>query len=154
MGNGSGLKISVIGYAHLRSSISINTLVLKDLLHVPEITKNLISISKFCRDNNIFFEFHSNTCYVVHQVTKRVLHHNILKNGLYIFPTSQSVSQYSVNSLSFIADKINVNTWHEYFGHCSFNVLKQIPSQCNIHVYDNIQFCSTSFSSHKYFKNL
>ena len=83
MGNGTGLKISAIGFAHLRYSTSNNTLVLKDLLHVPEITKNLINISKFCRDNNIFFEFHSNTCYVVHQVTKRVMLHRMLNQVVF-----------------------------------------------------------------------
>jgi len=142
MGNDTGLKISTIGSAHIRSSTSNNNLVLKDLLHVPEITKNLISVSKLCIDNNVFFEFHSNTCYVIHQVTKRVMLQDILKNGLYIFPTLLSVSQCSVNSLSFTADKINVNTWHERFGHCNFKVLKQIMSHCNIRVSDNIQFCS------------
>ena len=55
MGNGTGLKISAIGSANLRSSTSNHDLVLTDLLHVPNITKNLISVSKFCRDNNVIF---------------------------------------------------------------------------------------------------
>ena len=84
MGNVTGLKISAIGYSRTRSSTFNKTIVLKDLVHVPAITKSLISVSKFCHDNNVFFEFHSNTCYVVHQVTKRVLLQGILKDGLYI----------------------------------------------------------------------
>jgi len=55
MGNGTGLKISAIGSTNLRSSTSNHDLVLTDLLHVSDITKNLISVSKFCRDNNVIF---------------------------------------------------------------------------------------------------
>lgn len=33
---------------------------LDSLMHVPNITKNLISVSKFAHDNNVFFEFYSN----------------------------------------------------------------------------------------------
>jgi hypothetical protein len=43
-------------------SCSINTdtcpLALTNILHVPEISKNLLSVHKLARDNNIFFEFH------------------------------------------------------------------------------------------------
>jgi len=55
MSNGIDLKIYVIGSANLRSSTSNHDLVLTNLLHVPDITENLISVSKFCHDNNIIF---------------------------------------------------------------------------------------------------
>jgi hypothetical protein len=34
-------------------------LILKNILHVPNASKNLVSVHKFTYDNNIFFEFHS-----------------------------------------------------------------------------------------------
>uniref|UniRef100_A0A151UEF3 Uncharacterized protein n=1 Tax=Cajanus cajan TaxID=3821 RepID=A0A151UEF3_CAJCA len=40
------------------------TLSLNNLLLVPSITKNLVSVSQFARDNDVFFEFHSNYCFV------------------------------------------------------------------------------------------
>lgn len=53
MGNGIGLSISHVG----SNSFVTNSRVLhlKNLLLVPSITKNLISVSQFCTDNNVFF---------------------------------------------------------------------------------------------------
>jgi len=55
MGHGKGLLISHISSVNFRSSTSNKPLFLTDLLHVPAITKNLLSVSKFCRDNNVIF---------------------------------------------------------------------------------------------------
>lgn len=53
MDNGTGLPISRIGY----TSFETNSRFLhsKDLLHVAFITKNLLSVSQFCADTDIFF---------------------------------------------------------------------------------------------------
>lgn len=37
--------------------VSHHKLVLDNVLHVPSITRNLISVSKFSVDNNVVFEF-------------------------------------------------------------------------------------------------
>ena len=56
VGNGKGLPIHHIGHTSFSSSfIPSKTLALKQLLHVPEITKNLLSVSKFAADNHVFF---------------------------------------------------------------------------------------------------
>ena len=56
VGNGQRLNIESVGLANIKtSSISHTNLVLKHLLHVPKITRNLLSVSKFAQDNNIFF---------------------------------------------------------------------------------------------------
>lgn len=62
MGNGQGLAINSIDSSLITSPFSPNVkLSLNNLLHVPAITMNLISVSKFAKDNNVFFEFHPNT---------------------------------------------------------------------------------------------
>jgi hypothetical protein len=54
--SGSGMPISHLGqttiHAHNRD------LILKDVLHIPDASKNLISVHKFTSDNNVFLEFH------------------------------------------------------------------------------------------------
>ena len=58
---------------------------LKQLLHVPTITKNLLSVSKFAHDNDVFFEIHSHSYLVKDQTSKTVLLEGKFKNGLYVF---------------------------------------------------------------------
>ena len=74
IGNGQGLSIKSSGYTKFVSPINPRvSLSLKQLLHVPAITKNLISVSKFSKDNNVFFEFYPNHCAVKSQGTNEVL---------------------------------------------------------------------------------
>lgn len=48
MGNGKDLPIKKIGYTTIQSNFNPSvSLTLQNLLHVPDITKNLISVSKF-----------------------------------------------------------------------------------------------------------
>lgn len=82
-GNAIGLPIHHIGHNSFFSNSRV--LHLKILLHVPSITKNLISVSQFCSDNNVFFEFHSTSCFVKDQATKRVLLEGAVDGGLYKF---------------------------------------------------------------------
>jgi hypothetical protein len=65
IGNGQGLPIASVGSMSISSPFGpTTTLKLNNLLHVPSKTKNLVSVSQFAKDNNVFFEFHSNLCYV------------------------------------------------------------------------------------------
>lgn len=59
---------------------------LNNLLHAPGIARNLIFVSKFAKDNNVFFVFHCNYCFVKSQASKEVLLEGFLDaGGLYYF---------------------------------------------------------------------
>ena len=59
IGNGQGLDIHSSGSSVFTSPVKPQiTLTLNKLLHVPTITRNLISVSQFAKDNFVFFEFH------------------------------------------------------------------------------------------------
>lgn len=60
LGNGLGVHIANIGESCIEcdSSTFTRKIHLKNLLHVPNITKNLLSVSQFAKDNQVFFEFH------------------------------------------------------------------------------------------------
>ena len=64
IGNGISINIQHIGHSLLHSTDSNSLFKLDNLMHVPTIAKNLISVSQFAKDNNIFFEFYPNSCYV------------------------------------------------------------------------------------------
>ncbi|KAK6120608.1 hypothetical protein DH2020_045641 [Rehmannia glutinosa] len=104
VGNGQGLNI-----AHFGNSIVVppdsdphskHSFLLKNLLHVPHITKNLISVSQFAQDNHVFFEFNPSFCLVKDQCTGNVLLQGALRNGLYSFSLSSSKSSASQPSFS------------------------------------------------------
>lgn len=67
VGDGSSLSISHIGDSIVPSASSF--LKLKNILCVPSITKNLISVSKLAQDNNIVVEFYSDFCVVKDKTT-------------------------------------------------------------------------------------
>lgn len=56
--------------------------MLTNVLHVPDITKNLISISQFLKDNKAFIKFHSSFCVVKDLITHKPLLRGVLNNGL------------------------------------------------------------------------
>ena len=58
-----------------------------------DITRNLLSVSQFSKDNAVLFEFHSSVCFVKDQVTGEVLLQGSLKDGLYHFHLTNSTNQ-------------------------------------------------------------
>jgi hypothetical protein len=52
--NGAGLSISHIGHSILAGS----SLKLQNILHVPHISKHLLSVYRLVSDNDVFVEFH------------------------------------------------------------------------------------------------
>jgi hypothetical protein len=74
IGNGQGLTISSVGTSTFSSPLSpTHSLTLNKLLLVPTITKNLISVSQFSKDNNVYFVFSADSCLVKSQANDAVL---------------------------------------------------------------------------------
>jgi hypothetical protein len=69
--DGKGLDISHIGHTTLHSPKRIFTL--SNVLHVPYITKSLLSVQKLYRDNHVYFEFYASMFYVKDLITKEFL---------------------------------------------------------------------------------
>lgn len=63
-------------------------LLLKYMLPMPDIAKNLLSGSKFVCYNHVFFEFHPNLCFVKDWEKKEVLLKGHVKTELYLFDFS------------------------------------------------------------------
>lgn len=153
MGNGQGLHIQSSGSSVFTSPIHPHTpLTFHNLLLIPTITKNLLSVSQFCRDNNVYFLFDANKCFVLSQVNNDVLlEGQVGKDGLYEFPSltlassvvkSQPVcsSQFtsSINSVS--VDSSSPNVWHLRLGHHNSQALKLVLQSCNVPIHNKISF--------------
>ncbi|RVX04050.1 Retrovirus-related Pol polyprotein from transposon TNT 1-94 [Vitis vinifera] len=129
IGNGKHLSISNTGSHRLLSDS--RSFHLKKVFHVPFISANLISVAKFCSDNNALIEFRSNSFFVKDLHTKKVLAQGKLENGLYRFPVlnskkvafvgaTNSSTFYSHNS-SIFDNKVKL--WHHRLGHASTDIL-------------------------------
>ncbi|KAL4352750.1 hypothetical protein GQ457_06G024020 [Hibiscus cannabinus] len=103
--NGMSAAISKIGTASL-NTVS-RPLVLNNLLHVPAIKKNLLSVSKFTKDNNVSIEFYHDSCVVKDLATQQVILQGLENDGLYKFSSSSCALMASAD---FNTGKVDVST--------------------------------------------
>ena len=61
--NGIGMPIYNVGFAAVKTMTTI-PIYLNHVLHVPTITKNIITVSKLHADNNVFIEFYNHVFFV------------------------------------------------------------------------------------------
>ena len=80
VGNGVTLPISHISVCHLPT---YRPLALRNILLVPSIEKNRISISKFTSDNDAIVEFNSSSCFVKDKIFNVTLLTYTLHEGLH-----------------------------------------------------------------------
>ena len=141
LGNGQGTHILHTGSASYIAPHSHTAFKLHNLLHVPDITKNLISVAQFAKDNNVYFEFFPNYCNVKHQVTQQILLRGIIKDGLYVFPPSTNITGCNVNYASYKPMLPTLQLWHNRLGHCNFSVVKRVLNSCNVAYSSTTRFC-------------
>jgi hypothetical protein len=79
--DGSGMRIRHVGQALLPTPSK--PLHLRNVLHVPSVTKNLLSARKLTIDNNAFIEFHPNNVFVKDMDTRAILLSGHSRGGLY-----------------------------------------------------------------------
>ncbi|KAE8701143.1 hypothetical protein F3Y22_tig00110548pilonHSYRG00344 [Hibiscus syriacus] len=117
VGNGNNLDIYKIGSSFIQTSS--RALYINNLLHVPDITKNLLSISKFARENGVFFEFHVSHCLVKDEKTRKVLLQGWETAGLYHFVADHTPCDNKSRSMIVnVATGINMyDLWHQRLGH-------------------------------------
>jgi hypothetical protein len=135
--NGAGLSISHIGHSHLAGPM--HSLALKNILHVPAISKSLISVHKLVSDNDVFIEFHRHFFCVKDTATKKIILQGRSRGGLYPIPfhraSSSTASRHASASI-----KVSSRQWHQRLGHSSNNVVQNIVKNNNL-------LCSLDFDS-------
>ena len=119
VGNDTGLVIHSTG----SSSLISRSLPLKlvNILHVPDIQKNLLSIFRLTNDNSVFVEFHATYCIVTDEITGRPLHRGTVKDGLYLLAQARPPE---VN----IGERIGVDLWHHHLRHPKMRLLQSVIS--------------------------
>ena len=102
-------------------------------MHVPQITKNLVSVQKFTFDTNTFFEFHLAYFLLKDWPTRKLLLYGLSRHGLYSFPSSHALSAPS----AFLGELTSLDGWHSRLGHPAFKVASRIVSPFGLPVYSN-----------------
>jgi hypothetical protein len=82
IGDGKGLDILHTGSGYLKTSST--TLVLSNILHVPSISKSLLSIRQLLTDNNVYVQFHAILCLVKECTSHKVILQGSKQGGLYL----------------------------------------------------------------------
>ena len=121
VGNGAGLIISRTGNATIKTPSS--TLALNDVAYCPQASTHLLSINKFCKDNNVLFELTGSNFSVKDLKTGDTLMTGPSDRGLYSINLQQlSSSKFHAFSMA-IGVKASTATWHCRLGHPSSSTL-------------------------------
>ena len=93
IGDGTKLPITHTGSAIFHSNNYYKNLHSKNVLCVPKISSNLVSVRKLCGDNNVFLEFYPSFFLIKDTNSNRVILQGQLENGLYTIKPTKVNSQ-------------------------------------------------------------
>jgi len=144
VGNDDSLHISHVG----NSSIHLGTksLSFNDILVVPQLKENLVSIAKLTKDNNCVFACFSWGYIIKDLATRVILLKGPVKDNLYPIPAhalSTSLRKFSCKNATFVAHTAKAapcSTCHRRLGHPISKILQQL-------VTDKLICTSDKFSS-------
>uniref|UniRef100_A0A2N9FS43 Reverse transcriptase Ty1/copia-type domain-containing protein n=1 Tax=Fagus sylvatica TaxID=28930 RepID=A0A2N9FS43_FAGSY len=133
VGNGQNLPIQHIGNSHLHTKF--HKFQLRNVLHVPRIASNLLSVHKLCLHNHCSCYFDANKLLIQDLPTGRLLYKGLSKNGVYPIQPS-TLFNFVSNKTACTAHSVSSHKWqlwHSRLGHPSNKVLSNLfPSlQCN-----------------------
>jgi transposase InsO family protein len=130
VGNGAGLYVKGIGssFVHCKPSNSFNPsqFLLKDILHCPNASANLLSINKFCIDNNCWFALTGSNFFVKDNLTGAVLLQGPSENGLYPIPLHHTSLNKWKGFTAYLGVKTTDTVWHQRLGHPSLSILQHL----------------------------
>ncbi|KAJ0882624.1 putative RNA-directed DNA polymerase [Helianthus annuus] len=127
VGNGKGLPILHIGSSKLYSPTK--TFNLSNILHVPQIKHNLLSVQQFCHVNKVYFEFHSTFFAVKDTSTHTTLLTGPSNNGLYSISLPH---MQPLRKVAFSAVRATAQTWHQRLGHPHHQLLASMLSKYHL----------------------
>src|SRR5438067_8267581 len=128
LGNGKRVHAVVVGRVKLEFASSFS-LILEDVYFVPNLIKNIVSVSvldklgfTFLIKNGIFHVLHNDSYIAL----------GTLSNGLYIFNNKTNLLQISTKKRSLSSD--DTYLWHTRLGHISEGRLRTLTSSGTLKV--------------------
>jgi len=130
VGDGKGLSITHIGHTKIYNPH--RSFTLSNVLHVFAITKPLLSIQKFCLDNNVYFEFHHFLFYVKDLNTNEVLLSGQSKDGFYTLSRFRSSVPSIPQAYWSPCNSASADLWHRRLGHPTSRIFQFLVSKNKI----------------------
>ncbi|GMY38248.1 Zinc finger, CCCH-type [Fagus crenata] len=115
VGNGDILQITHVGQANIESGNK--SLQLNDVLLVPNIKKDLISVSKLTSDLPLKFEFDGDGFVIKDKSTNRVVARGTEKGGLYALVGESKDGSNAESFFSSRFRRVDNECWHQRLGH-------------------------------------
>ncbi|KAI9178326.1 hypothetical protein LWI28_025174 [Acer negundo] len=113
IGDGSGLSITHSGSTHLPTNNS--SFILSNVLCVPNMKQNLISVSKFCTSDQVTVEFSPFSFAVKDLHTEAQLLQGRTMNGVYEWLSHAKPESSPI--IAFSSVKASLPDWHHRIGH-------------------------------------
>ncbi|CAL8993855.1 unnamed protein product [Prunus brigantina] len=136
IGDGKSLQIHHVGSATMHTPhASFN---LQNVLHVPNVAHNLLSVFQFVRDNHCSLTLDEYGFSIKDNISQRMLCQGPVENGLYPIYCSSSVKAPSTlpsaAPTAYLVCKASLSTWHKRLGHPHQSMLKSIVNRNNLQV--------------------
>ena len=133
-----------------------DSITLKNVLHVPKLFANLVSIQKLTKDSNCSVTFFPSHCVFQEQDTKRMIGRASERDGLYYLENQSGRTRVeNPLSTSFLSESVMSNKnkiwlYHRCLGHPSFKVLKiMFPSLFKGSNVESFHCTECEFAKHK-----
>ncbi|XP_074300285.1 uncharacterized protein LOC141631525 [Silene latifolia] len=114
--NGHQVASTVMGSVFIN-----NTLILDNVLYVPSLTCNLISVSQLTSTCDYTFEFAKNSCLIQAPSTRKTIGVGELRDGLYWICAGARDTV-----VNFVTDAGTIALWHQRLGHPSNKAFKAV----------------------------
>ncbi|XP_019460030.1 PREDICTED: uncharacterized protein LOC109359789 [Lupinus angustifolius] len=163
--DGSRVSTSICGTVILSES-----LILFNVLYVPNFHVNLVSVHKLIQSLHCHLTFHLNSCTIVQSTTKKVIGTTSLTQGLFVIDLSHKThsSVFVSNSSTSLTNEFTL--WHLKLDHAPTSLMKTLSSQfpfilvcnrelvpcdiCHTSRQRRLPFCNSNTVSNKMFQLL
>jgi hypothetical protein len=113
--NGNGLQIQNTGSSTFQTTFS--NIVLKNILHCPKVSANLLSINRFCIDNHCYFILIESSYFIKDILTGATLLEGPSEAGLYPIYLKRTSLNKCRGLTTFLGIKATFDVWHSRLGH-------------------------------------
>ena len=145
IGDGASIPIQHTGKGILPTPS--HKFLLSNLLHVPQLYSNLLSVHQLTKDKNCKVTFDSNSFIIQDKASNKIMYRGLNSQGLYHLPIASNYSTPACHTAL-----VTSSTWHHRLGHPSSSKLahwnKNFKLGCNNKDFQSL--CTTCVSkSHR-----